>query len=220
AVAIFLVALGAGGQEQHGNTYKRQRYDTAQRWPPPDDGSKSQSSTRPRGPQAAQHQRCLNDTCLSRCLPGRTRCLATRLRVPRFGLFVLWETVRRDYWFILPPTLSLEGMETMDPKMAASDIPATKRAEPRQWFSKVGTDGRVGQAEPLEANRTDAPANIPTRYEVLSQLGTGGMGIVYKVRDLETGEIVALKILKPGIASDQTMQVSLRNEVCLARKVT
>jgi hypothetical protein len=46
------------------------------------------------------------------------------------------------------------------------------------------------------------------------------MGIVYKVRDLETGEIVALKILKPGIASDQTMQVSLRNEVCLARKVT
>jgi len=111
-------------------------------------------------------------------------------------------------------------METMDPKMAASDIPATKRAEPRQWFSKVGIDGGVGQAEPLEANRTDAPANIPTRYEVLSQLGTGGMGIVYKVRDLETGEIVALKILKPGIASDQTMQVSLRNEVCLARKVT
>src|ERR1700693_5841548 len=46
------------------------------------------------------------------------------------------------------------------------------------------------------------------------------MGIVYKVRDLETGEIVALKMLKPGIASDQAMQENLRKEVCLARKVT
>jgi predicted Ser/Thr protein kinase len=96
----------------------------------------------------------------------------------------------------------------------------TRRAEPRQWFSNVAIHGGVGQVEPREDNRVDVPSNIPSRYEVISQLGTGGMGIVYKVRDLETGEIVALKILKPGIASDQAMQENLRNEVCLARKVT
>jgi cell division septation protein DedD len=111
-------------------------------------------------------------------------------------------------------------MERVDPKMAANDIPATRRAQARQWFSKVAIDGGVGQVEPLETSRAEAAVNIPSRYEVLSHLGTGGMGIVYKVRDLETGEIVALKILKPGIASDKAMQVSLRNEVCLARKVT
>ena len=48
----------------------------------------------------------------------------------------------------------------------------------------------------------------------------GGTGMVYKVRDLETQEIVALKILKPGIAADPAMQENLRREVRLARKVT
>ncbi len=61
---------------------------------------------------------------------------------------------------------------------------------------------------------------IPARYEVLDELGRGGMGIVYKVRDVETCEIVAIKILKPGIASDPAMRENLRKEVCLARKVT
>jgi serine/threonine protein kinase len=46
------------------------------------------------------------------------------------------------------------------------------------------------------------------------------MGIVYKVRDLETSEIIALKLLKPEIASDPRMREELRKEVCLARKVT
>ena len=61
---------------------------------------------------------------------------------------------------------------------------------------------------------------IPGRFKILSQIGNGGMGIVYKVRDLETGEIVALKLLKPEIASDPRMREELRKEVCLARKVT
>jgi serine/threonine protein kinase/cell division protein FtsN len=61
---------------------------------------------------------------------------------------------------------------------------------------------------------------IPARYEVLAELGRGGMGIVYKVRDIETCEVVALKILKPEIAADPAMWETLRKEVCLARKVT
>lgn len=81
-------------------------------------------------------------------------------------------------------------------------------------------DGRTKQADAVEVNWADVPSSIPARYEILTQVGIGGTGIVYKVRDLETGEIVALKVLKPGIASDQEMQQNLRKEVCLARKVT
>jgi cell division protein FtsN/predicted Ser/Thr protein kinase len=61
---------------------------------------------------------------------------------------------------------------------------------------------------------------IPERFKILCQIGTGGMGIVYKARDRETGEILALKLLKPEIASDPKMREELRKEVCLARKVT
>jgi cell division septation protein DedD len=78
---------------------------------------------------------------------------------------------------------------------------------------------RIG-AERQTALPETAALNIPSRYEVLSEVGKGGMGIVHKVRDRETDEIIALKILRPEIAGDPAMQENLRREVCLARKVT
>ena len=101
-----------------------------------------------------------------------------------------------------------------------------------RWLSKLTIDGRPEQEDIYEVVWTDvegyrdvqdrltASSHIPPRYEVLSQIGTGGTGIVYKVRDLETGEIVALKILKPEIASDPDVQENFKRELCLARKIT
>lgn len=103
--------------------------------------------------------------------------------------------------------------------MARIDSQVTRQSEPRQWFSGAPVDVRT-QPDASENYWPDALSNIPSRYEVLSHIGTGGMGIVYKVRDLEAGEIVALKILKPAMASAPAMQENLRKEVCLARKVT
>jgi len=101
-----------------------------------------------------------------------------------------------------------------------------------RWLSKLTIDGRTEQEDIFEVVWTDAEAyrqvrerlaassQIPPRYEVLSQIGTGGSGIVYKVRDLETSEIVALKVLKPEIASDPDVQENFKKEMCLARKIT
>ncbi len=41
------------------------------------------------------------------------------------------------------------------------------------------------------------------RYEIIEELGTGGMGKVYRVEDKKLNEEVALKIIKPEIASDK-----------------
>jgi zinc protease len=61
---------------------------------------------------------------------------------------------------------------------------------------------------------------LPPRYEMLSELGRGGMGIVYKVRDRETGEVLALKILKPEIAGNPQILERFKNELLLAHKIT
>ena len=61
---------------------------------------------------------------------------------------------------------------------------------------------------------------LPPRYEMLNELGRGGMGIVYKVRDRETGEVVALKVLKPEIAANPQILERFKNELLLAHKIT
>ena len=63
-------------------------------------------------------------------------------------------------------------------------------------------------------------AALGQRYDILAEAGHGSMGNVYKARDRETGETVALKLLKPEIASDQAMMERFKNELLFARKIT
>jgi len=57
------------------------------------------------------------------------------------------------------------------------------------------------------------------RYQIIEELGKGGMGKVYKAQDTEIKEKVALKLLKPEIAADEKTIERFRNEIRLARKI-
>ena len=57
------------------------------------------------------------------------------------------------------------------------------------------------------------------RYEVLQELGTGGMGVVFKAHDRELDEIVAVKVLRAEVATDPSMTARFLSEIKLARKV-
>src|SRR4029077_6276525 len=63
-------------------------------------------------------------------------------------------------------------------------------------------------------------AALRQRYDILGEAGHGSTGNVDKARDRETGETVALKLLKPEIASDQAMMDRFKNELLYARKIT
>jgi len=58
------------------------------------------------------------------------------------------------------------------------------------------------------------------RYQVVEELGKGGMGRVYKAYDAEIKEHVALKVLNPDIASDESIIERFRNELKYARKIS
>lgn len=57
------------------------------------------------------------------------------------------------------------------------------------------------------------------RYEIIEELGKGGMGRVYRVEDTKVKEEVALKLIKPEIASDQKIIERFANELKLARRI-
>ena len=75
-------------------------------------------------------------------------------------------------------------------------------------LSTVG--GMSGMSGPLLANR----------YEILGLIGVGGMGSVYRARDRELEELVALKMLRKDLVSTPGILDRFRREVKLARRVT
>jgi pentatricopeptide repeat protein len=58
------------------------------------------------------------------------------------------------------------------------------------------------------------------RYQIIEELGKGGMGRVYKVLDQETNEKIALKLIKPEIAADKNSVERFCNELTTARKIS
>ncbi len=58
------------------------------------------------------------------------------------------------------------------------------------------------------------------RYEILTVLGQGGMGAVYQARDRELDRLIALKVIRPELATDPAILQRFKQELILARNIT
>lgn len=63
-------------------------------------------------------------------------------------------------------------------------------------------------------------ASFANRYEIIEELGRGGMGCVYKVFDTEIGETLSLKLINPEISADEQAVARFQRELKLARRVS
>lgn len=94
------------------------------------------------------------------------------------------------------------------------------------FCAKCGTQIKETEEKSLPTQTIEAPREELTtgskfagRYQIIEELGQGGMGKVYKVLDKETNEKVALKLIKPEISSDKKTIERFRNELTTARKI-
>lgn len=87
------------------------------------------------------------------------------------------------------------------------------------WQPRSVVDNTVRNAS--SPTSLDQPAFIPTfgHYQLLSELGRGGMGIVYKARQTGLDRIVALKIIR-GVADDDRAKIRFAAEAKALAKIS
>ncbi|MFO0727859.1 MAG: serine/threonine-protein kinase [Myxococcota bacterium] len=77
-----------------------------------------------------------------------------------------------------------------------------------------------GERDPFFDSSRDITQPLGPRFQVLGRLGEGGMGEVFRVRDRELNEVVALKLIARDRMDDPEQIERLRREVRLARRVS
>jgi len=77
-----------------------------------------------------------------------------------------------------------------------------------------------GTPSPPADSRLDPGTVLASRYRIVSPLGKGGMGEVYRADDLELNTPVALKFLPQSLSADPVRLDHLRAEVRTARNVS
>ncbi len=108
-----------------------------------------------------------------------------------------------------------EGLTQMKPKAGGTTEGA------------VGGSG-YGTAETTSLSAVTLPGTpmrhgdlFAGRYEVRGTVGRGGMGVVYRARDRQLDEDVALKVLRADVMqSDSTLLDRFKQEIKLARRIT
>ena len=117
-----------------------------------------------------------------------------------------------------------DGATLADPFPKASDSDATlvdadATIAPGTPFPRTPTRNRIPDSYASAAVLQIGDV-LGGRYEILQLLGEGGMGAVYKAADRELDRFVALKVIRPELASNPSILARFKQELLLAHQVT
>ena len=116
------------------------------------------------------------------------------------------------------------------PTFLAADPPSCPPAALQAIFSPMSSDASLRPPDPLHSAATltgqvsgaelRSGDLLGSRFRIESLLGIGGMGVVYRARDLSLDIDIALKLLRPELARRPGAFERFRKELLLARQVS
>ena len=101
------------------------------------------------------------------------------------------------------------------PHLSPSDTPTLAEGVTPPPRKAARTQGFYAPQPVLETGSV-----LAARYEILQTLGEGGMGAVYKAKDLELDRLVALKVIRPELAKNPAIIDRFKQELLLSQRVT
>ncbi len=118
---------------------------------------------------------------------------------------------------LTPPPLSNAPLSDAPTVLHGTPIPGATAALPyaRQIQPSKPSAGSISAFQGLQPG-----VLFGGRYEILGVLGQGGMGAVYKARDRELDRVIALKVIRPELATDPAILLRFKQELILSRNIT
>lgn len=105
------------------------------------------------------------------------------------------------------------------------DSTRTSRVDPEAPtidFENIDDNTPIQDTQPNSVaalNRAGVERKLGRRYRLLSEVGSGAMGVVYRAEDRDLDEVVAIKMLKSESVTEERLE-QLKGELKLARRIT
>lgn len=114
---------------------------------------------------------------------------------------------------------SIDRIENLEALICRLDAELNSQMERALSSGKLSTSNSIGQSQ-MPTIFLNVSTALEKRFQILRELGRGGMGIVFQAYDKALKEQVAIKVLSPLLSSNTDALERLKREVSAARRIT